>query len=98
MRPKQFVVVLDNQGRAIWVSKVFANQTLCGLLDPSCPSWRRDIFTQVFPERVAHHAADLQIYQSESPEFTNFRENIKTAITVAKDIAPEVMAIIGLLA
>ena len=45
-------VAVDNQGRAIWVSQVFNSATLCGVMDPSCASQRRETFSQQFPDAV----------------------------------------------
>ena len=96
-RPKQFVVVLDNMGRQIWVTRVFENATLCGVMDPSCASSRRETFFQSLPAVVAQYATDLRIYASDSPSFINMRESVKIAIQYANDIAPVIKAIVALM-
>jgi hypothetical protein len=96
-RPNQFIVVLDNRGKQIWVSQLFQNATLCGVMDPSCSSRRREVHYQHLPEEVAQYAADLKIYQSDSPSFAATRDWVKTTIATANDLLPIIKAIIALL-
>jgi hypothetical protein len=97
MRPNQFIVVLDSNGRQIWVSQLFQNATLCGVMDPSCGSSRAENFYQKLPQVVAENAADLKIYQSDSPSFAATRDWVKNAIATANDLLPVIKQIIALL-
>jgi hypothetical protein len=95
MRPKTLVVAVDNQGRAIWVSQVFNSATLCGVVDPSCASQRRETFTQQFPDAVGHYTAHLEIYHADNPNYVNLRNSIIDAIKASRDIAQEVKDVLN---
>ncbi len=90
MRPKTFIVAVDEKGRAIWVSKVFENRTLCGVFDLSCASFRRENFVEQFPASVAHYATDLQIYHADTPSYADLRAAMLNAIKSTGDIVQAV--------
>jgi hypothetical protein len=90
MRPKTLVVAVDNQGRAIWVSQVFTSSTLCGVLDVSCASQRRETFSETFPEAIGHYAASLDIYHADNPNYVDLRSRLIDAIKATKDVAQAV--------
>jgi len=95
LRPRTMVVAVDDQGRAIWVSNIFASQTLCAVPDWSCASSRREMFSQQLPDAVGHYAADLQIYDGDAANFVDLRNRIIDGIKAAGDIAAEVKAVLG---
>lgn len=90
MRPKTLVVAVDNRGRAIWVSQVFTSATLCGVMDVSCASQRRETFSEQFPEAVGHYTAHMQIYHADNPNYVDLRARLIAAIKATGDIAQEI--------
>jgi hypothetical protein len=90
LRPRTLVVAVDNAGRSIWVSQVFASQTLCSVPDLSCASERRETFSEGFPQAVGHHTADLRIYHADAANYVNLRNAFIDAIKSAGDIAQAV--------
>jgi hypothetical protein len=92
LRPRTLVVVVDEGGRAIWVSQVFESRTLCGVLDVTCASNRRETFVEAFPAAVGHHAVDVRIYHADAPNYVDLRNSVIDAIKSAGDIAEAVKA------
>jgi hypothetical protein len=95
LRPRTMVVAVDDQGRAIWVSNIFASQTLCAVPDFSCASSRRETFSQQLPDAVGHYAADLQIYDGDAANYVDLRNRIIDGIKATGDIAAEIKAVLG---
>src|SRR4051794_35255204 len=95
LRPRTLAVVVDNRGGAIWFSQIFASQTLCGVMDPSCASNRRETFSQQMPDAVGHYAADVQIYDGDAANFVDLRNSFIDAIKAAGDIAVEIKAVLS---
>jgi len=95
MRPKTLIVAVDNKGRAIWVSQVFTSATLCGVMDVSCASQRRETFSETFPEAVGHYTASMDVYHADTPNYVDLRARIIQAIKAAGDIAAEVKAVLN---
>jgi hypothetical protein len=63
--------------------------------DPSCASFRRETFSQLLPEAVGQHAAELQIYHADNANYVDLRNSMIDAIKAAGAIAAEVKAVIG---
>lgn len=82
LRGKLFVVVKDDHGRAIWVSKEFKCTTRCSVPDMSCASYGQDLFSEQFPEQVGLHAGAVDVYQADTASFLDLRKQV---IRVAKE-------------
>jgi len=94
MRPRTLIVAVDGAGRKIWVSQSLNHATLCGVLDPSCASWRRETFMEDWPEVVHNHTARLAIYHADGANYVDLRNRTIDTIKAAKDIAAEVKAVL----
>ncbi|MFI8994372.1 hypothetical protein [Streptomyces sp. NPDC053542] len=88
LRPHVLIAVVDNAGRAIWVSPEFVGTTRCARYDVSCASRGVDTKTASFPEIVGKLARRLDIYQSEEG-LGGYRENIIRGIKNLRDIGQE---------
>ena len=87
MRPQTLVVTYDGYGRAIWVSKVFQSATVCGVLDPTCASQRRETFSDKAPDVIGVHARSVQIYHADMPNYRNLRNDLIDFIKSGTDVA-----------
>jgi hypothetical protein len=90
MRAQTLVVTYDNAGNAIWVSRVFQSPTVCGVLDPTCASQRRETHTDYAPAAIGQHAAGLDIYHADSPNYRNLRNDLIDFIKSGTDVAQAV--------
>jgi hypothetical protein len=90
MRPRTLVVNVDSAGRAIWVSPVFNSATICGVMDPTCASQRREFFNAGYPAAVGQHTARLDIYHADNPNYINLRNSLIDAIKAGGDVAQAV--------
>lgn len=89
LRGRVLVVCVDAAGRAIWVSRDFVCTTRCSVPDFSCASYGTDLFAEAFPEVVGRYTHRLDIYQAETPSFTNLRDSTIRAIRDLRDVAKE---------
>jgi hypothetical protein len=89
LRARVFVVCVDDQGRAHWVSDLYQCSTCCGTWDPTCPSRRRNVFQEQFPEPVGRLTQQLQIY-AESGPIGDPRRSILDAIKFGKNVYDEI--------
>ena len=87
MRPQTLVVSVDGQGRAIWVSKVFQSATVCGVLDPTCASQRRETHSDSRPAVIGQNTARLDIYHADNPNYRNLRNDLIDFIKSGTDVA-----------
>ncbi len=87
LRGRVLVLVVDDRGRAIWVSRDWQCTTRCSIWDPSCASYGRQTFTEKFPDAVGQHAAKLDIYQADTASFTDLRNQLITVVKGAQDVA-----------
>ena len=90
MRPKTLVVSVDARGNAIWVSHVFNSATVCGVMDPSCASQRRETFSENEPAAIGRNAVRLDIYHADNPNYTDLRNQLIDLIKAGVDVAQEV--------
>jgi len=87
MRPQTVVVSVDNRGRAIWVSKVFQSATVCGVLDPTCASQRRETFNDSRPAVIGQNTTRLDIFHADNPNYRNLRNDLIDVIKSGTDVA-----------
>jgi hypothetical protein len=90
MRPKVLVVSVDSRGNAIWVSNSFNVPTLCGVMDPSCASQRRDYFSQYEPAAIGRNTVRLDVLHADTASYTDMRASLIAAIKAGVDVAQEV--------
>lgn len=90
LRGRVLVLVVDASGRAIYVSKDWQCTTRCSIWDPSCASYGRQTFTEKFPDAIGQYAAKLDIYQADTPSFTDLRAQLIAVIKGATDVAQAV--------
>lgn len=96
-RARSLVVVQDAGGRAIWVSQEFVDPTRCSLFDPSCASDGTASYVEKFPDQVGRYAFSLDILVRDEESFVDLRNRFIQTIHTAKDLAPEIMAVVSLL-
>ena len=87
MRPQTLVVSVDSAGHMIWVSKVLQSATVCGVLDPSCASQRRETLTDGAPGVIGQNTDHLDIYHADSPNYRNLRNDLIDVIKGGTDVA-----------
>jgi hypothetical protein len=90
MRPKTLVVSVDNHNNAIWVSHEFDSATVCGVMDPTCASQRREYFSESEPAAIGRNTVRLDIYHADNPNYVNLRNQLIDAIKAGVDVAQEV--------
>ena len=90
MRPQTLVVTVDANGNMIWVSDVLQSATVCGVLDPSCASQRRETFFNGSPSAIGQHAHHLDIYHADAPNYRNLRNDLIDIIKSGTDVAQAV--------
>jgi hypothetical protein len=56
--------MVDDKGRAVWVSQVFRPPTIGGKSDPGTSSIRKDTFTENIPEVAAKVTKSVDIFHS----------------------------------
>lgn len=83
-----FVVMVDEKGRAVWVSQLFRPPTIGGRTDPSTSSIRKDTFTENIPEVAAQATRSMDIFQS-GGSLMNARADWIKRIKEMKDVAEE---------
>jgi hypothetical protein len=96
-----FVVPVDNEGRAIWVSQLFQPATICGVTDPECASNLTHNYAEHLPAEVGAEVQGLDIYLANVPQFGDMdlmRQQVIDAIKAAGEIAGAIMGIIATLA
>lgn len=90
LRGHVFVIVVDDQSRAIWVSKDFRCTTRCSRADLTCTSGGMDTFTENLPEIVGRLAQRLDVYQyEEGGGGDHYRRNLINGIHNLQDVAQE---------
>jgi hypothetical protein len=90
MRPKTLIVSVDANNNAIWVSHEFDSATVCGVMDPSCASQRRETFSEAEPAAIGRNAVRLDIYHADNPNYVNLRNQLIDVIKAGADVAQEV--------
>ncbi|MGY1638802.1 hypothetical protein ACI78V_19310 [Geodermatophilus sp. SYSU D00742] len=95
LRGRTLVVVADADGKAIWVSSVFADATRCSIPDVSCASYGRMTHTEKFPDPVGEHAARLDVYHADGASFVDLRDALIDFIKAAADVIAEIQAFWG---
>lgn len=90
LRGRVLVVVLDSAGRAIWVSHVYWNPTLCATWDPSCPSAGMTTHFESMPAAVGAHASGMRIHMYNGVNLTSLRARIIDGVKASGDIAQAV--------
>lgn len=89
LKGRVFVVCVDGNGNAIWVSQVFTCKQCGSTSDGLTPSQRTESFLAEFPEVIGRHTSSLDIFH-DSGDVKDARdrwvENIKKGTDVAKEI------------
>jgi hypothetical protein len=95
LRGKVLLLVVDEGGHAIWVSREFAAATRCSVPDPACASYGQETFRDDFPEAVGRYGARVDVYQADTPSYRDLRNELIDGIKAAGDIAQEVKDVLG---
>jgi hypothetical protein len=98
LRGRILVICSDDQARMIWISSVLNCPTRCSIPDVSCASYGRVSFQEDFPEAIGEYATTIDLLQADNPNYVDLRATFVETIKTAQDLAPAIMAVIGLLA
>jgi hypothetical protein len=95
LRARVLVVVVDEGGHMIWVSKERVEPTRCALPDPLCASYGQTTWQETFPAAIGRYAYRCDIYAADTPVHTDLDEIRKRLIDLIRagvDVAGEVKA------
>ena len=90
MRPKTLVISVDARNNAIWVTNSFNSPTVCGVMDPSCASQRRDFFSEQEPAAIGRNTVRLDVMHADTASYADVRAPLIATIKAGVDVAQEV--------
>ncbi len=92
LRARTMIVVSDDRGRAIWVSRIFQDPTRCSVPDFSCASNGRITHVENMPAAVAEFGVRLDIYHGDEPNYVDLRNALIDFIKALVDVAAALKA------
>jgi hypothetical protein len=95
LRGRVFVVCIDDQGRAIWVTEEFACTTCGSRFDITAGSKHQNVFQTVLPEVIAKYTQSLDIAQYNGASPTDWRERLRQQIKDTTDLVDEVKTVVA---
>lgn len=90
MRGRVAVVCLDDQGRAHWVSPVYAFPTMCGTWDPTCKSEGKATLMEQLPDVIGQLTRSLDVHRWDGESGLDWHQRLIKTIQEAQDVYEEI--------
>lgn len=84
-----WLLLIDEKGNCLWVTKQFKCKTVGGRWDPTTPSSHNDVFHETIPGQVASLVSNIDILFESGPN-PDSRSRIIEAIKTADEIGQEI--------
>ena len=84
-----WLILIDDKGNILWVTKQFKCKTVGGRWDPTTPSSHHDVFHETIPEEVASLISNIDILFESGPN-PDSRSRLIEAIKTADEIGQKI--------